>query len=96
MLENAGGDTLARRNEKIVPIDYSNRKVPFTDDITVPCTAIPWGDVSTAYYSTGCHSVTTYMGTPGGMNWGMWFLSFSTFKWLVGKIPESYEKKDDS
>ena len=33
---------------------------------TRTCTAIPWGDVSTAYHTTGIPNVTTYAALPSG------------------------------
>ena len=45
-----------------VPVGWRTRLVPFADK-TRFCVSIPWGDVSTAWYSTGVSDITTYMAT---------------------------------
>jgi short subunit dehydrogenase-like uncharacterized protein len=58
--------------------------------------SVGWGDVSTAYYSTGIPNITTYMGFPKSMINGMKAMSYFGFllysraarnliKWLIGK-----------
>lgn len=46
-----------------VPEDRRRRQVPFADGSSA-AVAVPWGDVATAYYSTGAPDVTVYMGVP--------------------------------
>lgn len=46
-----------------VPGDRRRRQVPFADGPST-AVAIPWGDVATAYYSTGAPDITVYMGVP--------------------------------
>lgn len=53
-----------------VPFAYKFKKIPFSKQEKWAVT-IPWGDVSTAYYTTGIHNIETYMAIPtfqiGGM-----------------------------
>jgi saccharopine dehydrogenase (NAD+, L-lysine-forming) len=50
---------------KKVPLGYHSKEIPF-DDKSRYCTTIPWGDVSTAYRSTGIGNIRVYSGsTPG-------------------------------
>jgi short subunit dehydrogenase-like uncharacterized protein len=46
-----------------VPTAYRTRTIPFHDKPRVAMT-IPWGDVSTAYYSTGIGDIEVYMAVP--------------------------------
>lgn len=50
-----------RRDGRIEPIELGSvkREIPFSDRAR-PGVAIPWGDVSTAYHSTGIPNVTVY------------------------------------
>lgn len=59
----AGG--AIRRNGRIVrvPLAWKTRTIPFHDEPRL-ATTVPWGDVSTAYYSTGIGNVEVYMAMP--------------------------------
>ncbi|RMG27309.1 MAG: hypothetical protein D6730_07465 [Bacteroidetes bacterium] len=63
MAENLGQGGAVRKDGKIVPVPLGHRAfwVPFGDTRRFVM-AIPWGDVSTAYYSTGIPNIETYMG----------------------------------
>ena len=60
-IEGLGGPGKARRDGRIVdvPIGALQREIPFSDRQRTGV-AIPWGDVSTAYHSTGIPDVTVY------------------------------------
>ena len=60
-LEGLGQGGAARRNGRIerVPAAWKTRTVDFGRGAR-EVVSIPWGDVSTAYYSTGIPDVTTY------------------------------------
>jgi short subunit dehydrogenase-like uncharacterized protein len=60
---HAGG--AVRRDGKIVqvPAGYATRNVDFGRG-PVPVSAIPWGDVSTAFHSTGIPNITVYTAFP--------------------------------
>jgi short subunit dehydrogenase-like uncharacterized protein len=40
------------------------------------CAAIGWGDVATAFYSTGIPNVEVYFAVPSAMRWGMRAMSY--------------------
>jgi short subunit dehydrogenase-like uncharacterized protein len=48
---------------KVVPLGYKTRTVPFRDKPRFAMT-IPWGDVSTAFHSTGIPDIEVYMAVP--------------------------------
>lgn len=67
MVENAAGGGAVRRDGRIthVPAAWRTRMVDFgfgTRPVSV--TTIPWGDVATAYRSTGIPNVEVYTGMP--------------------------------
>jgi short subunit dehydrogenase-like uncharacterized protein len=61
MAEGAGSPSKARVNGIIVdkPLGEKSMTVPF-DAKSLFCMTIPWGDVSTAYYTTGIPNIETY------------------------------------
>ncbi len=63
MAENLGESGAVRKDGKIirVPTGHKTRWVPFQEKERF-CMTIPWGDVSTAYYTTGIPNIETYMG----------------------------------
>ncbi|MGB3542774.1 saccharopine dehydrogenase family protein, partial [Rubrivirga sp.] len=65
-VENLGEGGAARVAGRIVEVPAAHDQVTatFSDGKTRTCTAIPWGDVSTAYHSTGIPNVTTYASMP--------------------------------
>ncbi|RMH43692.1 MAG: saccharopine dehydrogenase [Deltaproteobacteria bacterium] len=67
MVEGLGWGGAVRRDGSIVrvPAAHAVREVPFRDRPRT-CVAIPWGDVSTAYHSTGIPNITVYMHMPRG------------------------------
>jgi short subunit dehydrogenase-like uncharacterized protein len=67
-MQNAGEGGAERRDGRIVrvPAAHDQIEVEFSDGKVRTCTAIPWGDVSTAYHTTGIPNVTTYAALPPG------------------------------
>jgi short subunit dehydrogenase-like uncharacterized protein len=61
MVEGLHEGTKARRDGKIVPIPFTTAMIPFVERPEY-AVAIPWGDVSTAYYSTGIPNIEVYLG----------------------------------
>lgn len=61
--DNLGEGGLMRENGqlKIVPYAHKVLEVTFANGQTLPCMSIPWGDVSTAYYTTGIPNIETFM-----------------------------------
>ncbi len=62
-----------------VPSAYKVETISFTENISANAVTIPWGDVATAYYSTGIPNIEVFVGvperqirtmrTPGFMRW---------------------------
>ncbi len=67
MIESLGDPGRARVAGAIVPVpsDRRRRTVPFVSG-TSKTVAIAWGDVSTAYHSTGIDDITVYAAVPAG------------------------------
>lgn len=65
MAENAGRGGVVRRDGHLraVPSAWLSRDVDFGRG-PVKCVSIPWGDVFTAYMSTGIPDITVYMAAP--------------------------------
>jgi len=67
-LQNIGNGGAIRRGGAIVrvPSAWKSRTVVF-DNKPVRVTTMPWGDVATAFYSTGIPDIEVYMMIPDGM-----------------------------
>lgn len=65
MLESIGEGGAIRRDGKIVrvPMAYDVREIPFSSGARTAMT-IPWGDVSTAFHTTGIPNIRVYIATP--------------------------------
>ena len=63
MVENLGSPGAVRRDGRIVavPQAWHTRRIDFGDGKLRDATTIPWGDVSTAYYSTGIPNIEVYI-----------------------------------
>jgi short subunit dehydrogenase-like uncharacterized protein len=63
MVENLGTPGAVRREGKIeaVPQAWRTRRIDFGDGKPRDATTIPWGDVSTAFHSTGIPNIEVYM-----------------------------------
>ena len=86
MVENLGRGGAVRRDGTIqpVPAAWMTRRVDFGHG-PVSVTTIPWGDVSTAYYSTGIPNIEVYTRTG---RWGNRALVASRhLGWLLGSAP---------
>ncbi len=61
IVESMGHPNLVRRGGRIVEVPMGRllRDIPFSDKTRFGL-SIPWGDVSTAYYSTGIPDITVY------------------------------------
>ena len=64
-LEGAADGGRARVDGRIVrvPFAWKTRAVPFADGVREAQT-IPWGDVASAYYTTGIPNIETYLAAP--------------------------------
>lgn len=75
-----------RRDGKIVavPLAYSVRRIDFGDGEKLAMT-IPWGDVSTAWYTTGIPNIEVFIpGSPGMIKNAK---RANYFRWLIGWPP---------
>lgn len=69
VIEGLGLGGAVRRDGRIrrVPTAWQARTIEFADKPRL-CVTIPWGDVSTAFHSTGIPNITTFMATtPSGL-----------------------------
>lgn len=77
-VEGLGGGGRIRRDGKLtdVPLAWKTRKIPFAHKERLAVT-IPWGDVYTAYVSTGVPNIEVYMSMPpstiSNMRYMRWF-----------------------
>ena len=98
MVENLGGSGAVRKNGKIVPtrtghlakiIDFGTKK-RF-------CMSIPWGDISTAYSTTGIPNIVTYTGVSKStyrfMQWQWLFNPILQTQWIK-KLANNYVRKN--
>ncbi|MBZ5857431.1 saccharopine dehydrogenase family protein [Flavihumibacter profundi] len=68
MVQSLGQDGAIRQNGLIIskPIGYTTRKVEFGKS-PILVMSIPWGDISTAYHTTGIPNIITYTGINPGI-----------------------------
>jgi short subunit dehydrogenase-like uncharacterized protein len=65
MVENINRGGLVRRDGKLTPVPaaWKTREIDFGRGV-VEATTIPWGDVASAYYSTGIPNIEVYAAIP--------------------------------
>ena len=86
MVENIHKGGIIRKDGELTPVPsaWKNREVDLGDGPTSTMT-IPWGDVSTAYYSTGIPNIEVFMAVPKDLR-RMAVLS-RYVGWLLGSGP---------
>ncbi len=72
MAENIDKGGVVRRDGRFVPVPaaWKTRAIDFGRGPRA-CVTIPWGDVSTAYHSTGIPNIEVYMAAPAGLRAGL-------------------------
>jgi short subunit dehydrogenase-like uncharacterized protein len=67
-LEGLGGGGKVRKNGRIETVANAHKTitVDFGDGTSRPCMSIPWGDVSTAWHTTGIPDIETFIGSSAG------------------------------
>ena len=68
-----------------VPAAWKTRAIDFGDGRPVKAMTIPWGDVATAYHSTGIGDIEVYMAAPWGLRTGARLTRY--VGWLVRSKP---------
>ena len=60
------GGSVVRRDGRLVgrPLGKDRRTVRFSDGVIATPAAFPWGDLVTAYHTTGIPNITTYLALP--------------------------------
>lgn len=90
IVENQARGGLVRRGGALVPVPaaWKSRRIDFGQG-PVLATTIPWGDVSTAFYSTGIPDIEVYAAVPQSMYRAMlasrylgWLLSLPAVQYL--------------
>ena len=76
-IENAGGSGVVRRDGALVrvPSGWRTRRIDFGDGPEKAIT-IPWGDVATAYHTTGIPNVEVYVAVPMALRVGLRLMRF--------------------
>lgn len=82
-LENAHRGGMVRKGGRLerVPAAWKTRKIDFGRG-PVQTTTIPWGDVSTAYYSTGIPDIEVYAAVNSSIYWAM--VASRYLGWMLG------------
>ncbi len=86
MVEKIGNGGAVRRDGKItsVPAAWKTREIDFGRG-PVTATTIPWGDVATAYYSTGIPNIEVFSAVPAAAR--LMLLTSRYFGWLMATGP---------
>jgi len=84
MVEGLPEGGRVRREGRIVkvPAVYKIETIPFTTDFSATAVTIPWGDVSTAFYSTGIPNIEVFLGASDHQIKRMKMPGF--VRWLIG------------
>ena len=64
-LEGIGNGGLVRQNGQLITVPNAHKtiNVDFGTGQPRPCMSIPWGDLSTAYHTTGIQNIETFIGS---------------------------------
>ena len=83
MVENINRGGLVRREGKLTPVPaaWKTREIDYGRGL-VEATTIPWGDVASAYYSTGIPNIEVYAAIPAKVRRAMKLTR--AFGWLLG------------
>jgi len=94
MIMNVGKGGAIRKDGKITPVPpaWKTREIDFGDGVVKTSVTIPWGDVATAYHSTGIPNIEVYTVVPPQ---NLRLLKLSRYLgWLLATKPlQSYLQK---
>ena len=91
VVEGLGNGGMIRKNAKLTPVHdgYDVKSFQFGPNRMKGIT-IPWGDVYTAYISTGIPNIRVYLGMPdkviASMKLGRWFAPFLKMDWVKDRM----------
>lgn len=96
MIENIGEGGLIRNKGKLKKVSaaYKTRKIDFGKKESL-AVSIPWGDISTAYTSTGIPNITVYMSASSKMIHSMKFSNYIRFLLKMEFVKNKLQKKID-
>lgn len=98
MAENAGGPGAVRRGGRIVPVPpaWRTRRIDFGDKVRLAAT-IPWGDVSTAFHSTGIPDIEVYVAMPPStvrtLRFSGWIAPLLRTAWVRGRLVAAIRRR---
>lgn len=98
MAENAGGPGAVRRGGKIVPVPpaWRTRQIVLGDRERLTVT-IPWGDVSTAYHSTGIPDIEVYVAVSAGavrsLRLSRFIAPLLRTRWMRTKLVQAIQRR---
>lgn len=98
MAENAGSPGAVRRGGRIVavPPAWRTRAIDFGDTVRTAVT-IPWGDVSTAYYSTGIPDIEVFAAMPSAtirsLKLSRWLAPLLRTGWMRRRMVEAIRRR---
>lgn len=98
MAENAGGPGAVRRGGRIVPVPpgWRTRRIDFGDKERLTVT-IPWGDVSTAFHSTGIPDIEVYVAVPPSavrsLRFSRWIAPLLRTAWVRGRLVAAIRRR---
>jgi short subunit dehydrogenase-like uncharacterized protein len=97
MLLGAGEGGAIRRNGRVtrVPAAWQRQTIPFRDHARDAVT-IPWGDVSTAYWSTRIPNIHTYLALPPSAQRGMGLQKLIAPLMKIGPVRAFIERQVDA
>jgi short subunit dehydrogenase-like uncharacterized protein len=87
MFEGLAEGGRIRKDGRIVKVApaYKVETIPFTESLPATAVTIPWGDVATAYYSTGIPNIEVFAGVPEKQIGKMRIPG--VVRWLLGRAP---------
>lgn len=96
MVENLGSGGVVRRGGKLksVPAAFKTKEIDFTVKKR-SSVSIPWGDISTAYTSTGIKDITVYMAAPKSVIRGLKWSNYLKFFLKTDTVKNLFRKKID-
>jgi short subunit dehydrogenase-like uncharacterized protein len=97
-IDGLGYGSYVRENGKLknIPLASRSQHINF-GDFTTSTVCIPWGDISTAYHSTGIPNIEVYMGMPektiNKLKWANYFSWLLRKDWLKKFLKKQIDKR---